>query len=65
MYVAEEINGTITEIIKTSARIQVLGIPTSNNYDTWLRVDGKPYLITSNEPLPSVAVGDGIELMLN
>lgn len=64
-HVAEEINGTITEIIKTRARIQVLGEPTSNNYDTWFRIDGKPYLIMSNEPLPPVAVGDGIELVIS
>lgn len=63
-HIAEEISGTITEVIKTSARIQVLGVPTSNNYDTWFRVDGKPYLIKSDEPLPPAAVGDTIQLVL-
>lgn len=64
-HVVEKINGTITEIVKTRARIQVLGEPTSNNYDTWFRIDGKPYLIVSNEPLPPVAVGDGVELVMS
>ena len=65
LQVYEHIKGTITEIIKTRARVQVLGEPTSNNYDTWLRIDGKPYLIKSDQPLSSVAVGDGIELVIS
>ena len=65
LQVYEHIKGTITEIIKTRARVQVLGEPISNNYDTWLRIDGKPYLIKSDQPLSSVAVGDGIELVIS
>lgn len=62
LHVTQEIKGTITEIIKANARIQVMGESMSNNNDTWLRIDGKAYLINSNGPLPPLAVGDPIEL---
>lgn len=63
--VPQGINGVVTEIIKAKSRIQVMGEPSSNTNDTWFRVDGKAYLIRSNKPLPPVAVGDFIELVVN
>lgn len=65
MHTPQEIKGTLTEIIKARARVQVMGESTSNNEDTWFRIHGMAYLIKSNKPLPQVVVGDLIELELS
>ncbi|MDQ3536163.1 MAG: hypothetical protein M3421_11115 [Bacteroidota bacterium] len=65
LHVPQKIKGTITEIIKANARIQVMEHPSSESGDLWFRIDGKAFLISSDRPLPPFVIGYPIELEVN